>query len=112
MAAFAILGRFGDILAANPSLCRSGINAAIKAQRCVPARLVDPKVKNRSRTFNQKANLMAQKAQYSRVASANDRGLITERSDFLHHRKGDSRFRQQFENIGNHRRSLLLIGVN
>ena len=78
-------------LAANAPLYRSGVNAVVTAQRSVPAYLIDPKVKNRSRMFYQMANLLAQKANppgWSLLTD--DQGLITEGSgwNFFIVRKG------------------------
>ena len=39
----------------------SGVHAVVPTQRSVPARLIDPKIKNRSRIYYQIANLQAQK---------------------------------------------------
>ena len=35
----------------------TGINAVIPSQRAIPAHLMDPKIKNRSRLFYQMANI-------------------------------------------------------
>ena len=68
-------------LAGYASLYRSGVNAVVTAQRSVPAHLIDPKVKNRSRVFYQMANLLAQKADPKGWALlTDDQGLITEGS--------------------------------
>ncbi|MBM3802608.1 MAG: branched-chain amino acid aminotransferase [Acidimicrobiia bacterium] len=78
-------------LAGNAPLYRSGVNAVITAQRSVPAYLIDPKVKNRSRMFYQMANLLAQKANPPGwPLLTDDQGLITEGSgwNFFIVRKG------------------------
>jgi branched-chain amino acid aminotransferase len=58
---------------------RAGVSAMIPAQRSVPAHLIDPKVKNRSRVYYQMANLQVQKADSSAWALlTDDEGRITE----------------------------------
>jgi len=62
-------------------LYRAGINAVVPAQRSVPAHLIDPKVKNRSRIYYQTANLQVQKIDPNGWALlTDDQGLITEGS--------------------------------
>ncbi|MSO22527.1 MAG: branched-chain amino acid aminotransferase [Acidobacteria bacterium] len=78
-------------LAGNAPLYRSGVNSVVTAQRSVPAYLIDPKVKNRSRMFYQMANLLAQKANPPGwPLLTDDQGLITEGSgwNFFIVRKG------------------------
>lgn len=59
----------------------TGINAIITAQRSVPARLIDPKVKNRSRMHYRMADLQAAKIQEGAWALLTDEdGFITEGS--------------------------------
>jgi branched-chain amino acid aminotransferase len=58
-----------------------GINAIITAQRSVPARLIDPKVKNRSRMHYRMADLQAAKVREGAWALLTDEdGFITEGS--------------------------------
>jgi branched-chain amino acid aminotransferase len=58
---------------------RAGVSAMIPAQRSVPAHLIDPKVKNRSRVYYQMANLQVQKADPGAWALlTDDMGRITE----------------------------------
>jgi len=78
-------------LAGYGPLYRSGIHAIITAQRSVPAHLIDPKVKNRSRIYYQMANLQAQAVDAKAWALlTDDHGLITEGSgaNFFIVRKG------------------------
>ncbi len=57
----------------------TGINAVITAQRSVPARLIDPKVKNRSRMHYRMADLQAAKVRENAWALLTDEdGFITE----------------------------------
>jgi branched-chain amino acid aminotransferase len=66
-------------LAGYRSIYRSGVHAIITSQRSVPAHLIDPKVKNRSRVFYQMANLLAQRTDPEGWALLTDNeGLITE----------------------------------
>lgn len=56
-----------------------GVHAVIPAQRSVPARLIDPKIKNRSRIYYQIANLQAQKVDPEAWALLTDEdGFLTE----------------------------------
>src|SRR5262249_19045784 len=78
-------------LAAYGQLYRAGINAVIPTQHSVPAHLIDPKVKNRSRIYYQIANLQVQRTDASGWALlTDDRGFITEGSgsNFFIVRKG------------------------
>lgn len=78
-------------LAAYSALYRSGINAVVPSQRSVPADLIDPRVKNRSRIYYQMANLQAQRIDPAGWALlTDDRGHITEGtgSNFFIVRKG------------------------
>src|SRR5216683_6554836 len=78
-------------LAAYGPLYRAGINAVVTAQHSVPAYLIDPKVKNRSRIYYQMANLQVQKVDPNGWALlTDDHGCITEGSgsNFFIVRKG------------------------
>ena len=56
-----------------------GVHAVIPAQRSVPSRLIDPKIKNRSRIYYQIANLQAQKVDPQAWALlVDDDGFLTE----------------------------------
>lgn len=60
-------------------LYRAGVNAVTTVQRSVPAHLIDPKVKNRSRIHYQIANLQAQKIDPQAWALlTDDQGSVTE----------------------------------
>ncbi len=66
-------------LAGYGPLYRSGVNAVMTAQRSVPAYLIDPKVKNRSRAHYQIANLLARKSDpQGWPLLTDDQGQITE----------------------------------
>ena len=57
----------------------SGVHAVVPAQRSVPSRLIDPKIKNRSRIFYQMANIQAQKVDPEAWAVLVDEdGFLTE----------------------------------
>jgi branched-chain amino acid aminotransferase len=78
-------------LAAYGPLYRNGVRAVVPAQRSVPAHLIDPKVKNRSRIYYQVANIQAQRVDSSGWALLTDeQGLVTEGtgSNFFLLRKG------------------------
>lgn len=58
---------------------RAGVHAVIPGQHSVPAHLIDPKVKNRSRVYYQMANLQAQKLDPKAWALlTDDQGFVTE----------------------------------
>ena len=70
-------------LAGYGPLYRSGVSAVIPMQRSVPAHLIDPKVKNRSRVYYQMANLQVQRIDPQAWALlTDDQGLITEGTGF------------------------------
>jgi len=78
-------------LAGYAPLYQSGVNAVVPPQRSVPAHLIDPKVKNRSRVYYQVANLQAQTVDPGSWALlTDDQGLVTEGtgSNFFIVRKG------------------------
>ena len=57
----------------------TGVHAVIPPQRSVPARLIDPKIKNRSRVYYQVANQQVQKVDPKALALLTDEdGFITE----------------------------------
>lgn len=56
-----------------------GVHAVVPAQRSVPSRLIDPKIKNRSRIYYQMANIQAQKVDPEAWALLTDEdGFLTE----------------------------------
>ena len=66
-------------LAGYGPIYRAGVRVIVPAQRSVPAHLIDPKVKNRSRVYYQVANLQAQKIDAGAWALLTDgEGVITE----------------------------------
>lgn len=78
-------------LAQYSPLYRAGVRAVTPPQRSVPAHLIDPKVKNRSRIHYQMANLQAERIEPGSWALlADDQGRVTEGtgSNFFIVRKG------------------------
>lgn len=66
-------------LAAYGPMYRAGVSAVTPPQRSVPAHLIDPKVKNRSRIHYQLANVQAQRIQPNAWALlTDDQGRVTE----------------------------------
>ena len=57
----------------------TGVHAVVPPQRSVPARLIDPKIKNRSRIYYQMANIQAGKVDKNAMALLTDEdGFLTE----------------------------------
>lgn len=70
-------------LAPYGEMYRNGVHAVIPGQHSVPAHLIDPKVKNRSRVYYQLANLQAQRVDPKAWALlTDDQGLVTEGTGF------------------------------
>jgi branched-chain amino acid aminotransferase len=69
------------------ALFEKGINAVVTSQRAIPASLVDPKIKNRSRIFYQMANIEA-----SQVAGDNNWALLLDPDGFVAEGTGDNFF--------------------
>lgn len=68
-------------------LYKTGINAVIPSQRAIPARLMDPKVKNRSRLFYQMANI-----EVSGYAGKNNWALLLDDDGYITEGTGDNFF--------------------
>ena len=66
-------------------LFETGINAVIPSQRAIPAALLDPKVKNRSRIHYQMANI-----EVSAVAQPNSWALLLDPDGFIAEGTGDN----------------------
>ena len=64
-----------------------GINAVITSQRAIPAELLDPKIKNRSRIFYLMANIEA-----SQVAGEDNWALLLDTSGYISEGTGDNFF--------------------
>ena len=64
-----------------------GINAVIPSQRAIPASLMDPKIKNRSRLFYLMANI-----EVSAVAGENNWALLLDTDGFISEGTGDNFF--------------------
>lgn len=70
-------------LAPYGQMYRNGVHAVIPGQHSVPAHLIDPKVKNRSRVYYQMANMQAQRVDPKAWALlTDDQGLVTEGTGF------------------------------
>jgi branched-chain amino acid aminotransferase len=65
----------------------TGINAVITSQRAIPAHLLDPKIKNRSRVHYNMANIEA-----SQVAGENNWALLLDLDGFIAEGTGDNFF--------------------
>jgi branched-chain amino acid aminotransferase len=65
----------------------SGINAVIPSQRNIPAHLMDPKIKNRSRVFYQMANI-----EVSQYKGDNNWALLIDPDGFITEGTGDNFF--------------------
>ncbi len=64
-----------------------GINAVITSQRAIPANLLDPKIKNRSRIFYLMANIEA-----SQIAGEDNWALLLDTSGYISEGTGDNFF--------------------
>ena len=69
------------------NLFNDGINAVIPSQRAIPASLMDPKIKNRSRLFYQMANI-----EVSKVKGENNWALLLDPDGFITEGTGDNFF--------------------
>jgi len=65
----------------------TGINAVIPSQRAIPATLLDPKIKNRSRLFYQMANI-----EVSQVKGENNWALLIDPDGYITEGTGDNFF--------------------
>ena len=74
-------------VAALANLFNEGINAVIPSQRAIPASLMDPKIKNRSRLFYQMANI-----EVSQVKGENNWALLLDPDGFITEGTGDNFF--------------------
>lgn len=68
-------------------LFETGINAVVTSQRALPAQLLDPKIKNRSRLHYLNANIQA-----SQVAGNNNWALLLDPDGFIAEGTGDNVF--------------------
>ena len=64
-----------------------GINAVITSQRVIPAHLMDPKIKNRSRLFYLNANI-----EVSQIKGSNNWALMLDTDGFISEGTGDNFF--------------------
>jgi len=74
-------------VAAMSKLYDNGINAVIPSQRAIPATLMDPKIKNRSRLFYQMANI-----EVSQIKGDNNWALLLDPDGFITEGTGDNFF--------------------
>jgi branched-chain amino acid aminotransferase len=74
-------------VAAMAPLYDSGINAVIPSQRAIPASLMEPKIKNRSRLFYQMANI-----EVSQMRGENNWALLLDPDGFITEGTGDNFF--------------------
>jgi len=74
-------------VAAMAPLFDSGINAIIPSQRAIPASLMEPKIKNRSRLFYQMANI-----EVSQFKGENNWALLLDPDGFITEGTGDNFF--------------------
>tara|TARA_A100001015_G_scaffold299718_1_gene384144 strand:+ start:29 stop:1012 length:984 start_codon:yes stop_codon:yes gene_type:complete len=68
-------------------LFNEGINAVITSQRVIPAHLMDPKIKNRSRLFYLNANI-----EVSQIKGSNNWALMLDTDGFIAEGSGDNFF--------------------
>jgi len=69
------------------NLFTTGINAVVTSQRAIPAQLLDPKIKNRSRLFYLMANIEA-----SQYEGNNNWALLLDQDGFISEGTGDNFF--------------------
>jgi branched-chain amino acid aminotransferase len=74
-------------VAAMAPLFEQGINAVIPSQRAIPASLMEPKIKNRSRLFYQMANI-----EVSQIKGENNWALLIDPDGFITEGTGDNFF--------------------
>lgn len=74
-------------VAAMGELYDRGINSVIPSQRAIPATLLDPKIKNRSRMWYQMANI-----EVSQVVGSNNWALLIDPDGFIAEGTGDNFF--------------------
>jgi branched-chain amino acid aminotransferase len=74
-------------IASMAALYAEGINAVIPSQRAIPASLMDPKIKNRSRLFYQMANI-----EVSKFKGKNNWALLLDPDGFITEGTGDNFF--------------------
>jgi len=85
----------------------SGINAVITSQRAIPAQLLEPKIKNRSRMFYQMANIEA-----SQFAGKNNWAVLLDPDGFLSEGTGDNIFLVKDNVIYTPEPRNILVGIS
>lgn len=88
-------------------LLDTGINAVIPSQRAIPAELLDPKVKNRSRLFYQMANI-----QVSQVKGDNNWALLLDPSGHVTEGTGNNFFIVRDATVISPRGENILRGIS
>tara|TARA_B100000989_G_scaffold298747_1_gene289579 strand:- start:11674 stop:12654 length:981 start_codon:yes stop_codon:yes gene_type:complete len=84
-----------------------GINAVITSQRAIPAELMEPKIKNRSRLFYQMANIEA-----SQFAGKNNWAVLLDTDGFLTEGTGDNIFLVKNNIIYTPEPRNILVGIS
>ena len=84
----------------------NGINAVIVSQRAIPASLLEPKIKNRSRLFYQMANIQA-----SQYAGKNNWAVLLDPDGYLTEGTGDNIFLVKDNVIYTPEPRNILIGI-
>tara|TARA_B100000073_G_scaffold82687_1_gene63278 strand:+ start:29154 stop:30134 length:981 start_codon:yes stop_codon:yes gene_type:complete len=84
-----------------------GINAVITPQRAIPAELLEPKIKNRSRLFYQMANIEA-----SLIAGRNNWAVLLDPDGFLTEGTGDNIFLVKDNVIYTPEPRNILVGIS
>lgn len=84
-----------------------GINAVITSQRAIPAELLEPKIKNRSRLFYQMANIEA-----SQFAGKNNWAVLLDPDGFLTEGTGDNIFLVKDNVIYTPEPRNILVGIS
>lgn len=74
-------------VASMAELYEKGINSVIPSQRSIPAKLMDPKIKNRSRVWYQMANI-----EVSQVKGDNNWALLIDQDGYITEGTGDNFF--------------------
>ena len=88
-------------------LIDEGINAVVTSQRAIPADLLEPKIKNRSRLHYQMANIEA-----SQVAGKNNWALLLDTDGFVAEGSGDNVFFVKNGTVFTPEARNILVGIS
>ena len=88
-------------------LIDEGINAVITSQRAIPAHLMEPKIKNRSRMWYQMANIEA-----SHFKGKNNWALLLDTDGFIAEGSGDNMFIVKNNKVYTPEARNILIGIS